>query len=86
MPYVTQDVRERFDDAIDTFPLAITAGQMNYVLTRLIDQFSNAATHPSYDGLNEAIGVLECVKQEFYRRRMTPYEDIKKETNGDVYD
>jgi len=31
------------------------------------------------------MGVLECIKQEFYRRAVAPYEDKKKEENGDVY-
>jgi len=30
------------------------------------------------------IGVLECVKQEFYRRKVAPYEDIKIIENGDI--
>jgi len=30
------------------------------------------------------MGVLECVKQEFYRRRAVPYEEEKIEENGDI--
>lgn len=32
------------------------------------------------------MGVLECVKQEYYRRVAIPYEDQAKERNGDVYE
>ena len=39
----------------------------------------------SYHAYNEIIGVLECVKQEFYRRMVAPYEDKKCEENGDVF-
>ena len=37
-----------------------------------------------YFYLNRAMGVLECIKQEFYRRVAAPYEDIKIVENGDV--
>jgi hypothetical protein len=39
----------------------------------------------SYSKINEVIGVLECAKQELYRRVASPYEDSKKEANGDVF-
>ena len=32
----------------------------------------------------EADGVLELVRLEFYRRVVAPYEDMKREENGDV--
>lgn len=38
-----------------------------------------------YDSLNAVIGVLECAKQEFYRRAAVPYENQKITENGDVY-
>lgn len=43
--------------------------------------------HNSVSRLNysDIVGVLSCVEQEFYRRIASPYEDLKKEENGDVY-
>jgi len=38
-----------------------------------------------YASLNEVIGVLECVKQEFYRKKVVPYEKRKIKENSDVY-
>ena len=38
----------------------------------------------SYWGGN-LVGVLECAKLELYRRLAAPYEDLKIEDNGDVY-
>jgi hypothetical protein len=40
----------------------------------------------TYTEYNALVGVLECVKQEFYRRAVSSYEDKKKEGNGDVYE
>jgi hypothetical protein len=37
-----------------------------------------------YFHLNKAIGVLECIKLEFYRRVAAPYEDLKIKEAGDV--
>jgi hypothetical protein len=39
---------------------------------------------PKYFNYNRAIGVLECIKLEFYRRMVGPYEDIKIKEAGDV--
>jgi len=39
----------------------------------------------NYADYNEVMGVLECVKQELYRRLIVPYENKKKEENGDVF-
>lgn len=35
--------------------------------------------------LADVIGTIECVKLEFYRRVVAPYEDKKAEQNGDAY-
>ena len=38
-----------------------------------------------YASIARATGVLENVKQEFYRRYAAPYEDEQRERSGDVY-
>ena len=61
-------------------------GELNYLLTFLVNQylFRHGET-PSYTDYNEVVGVLECMKLELYRRLIAPYENKKKEQNGDVY-
>ena len=58
-------------------------GQFNYVITkiahRLIKKWGEKYAH-----YNAIVGVLECVKQELYRRRIAPYEDKAIEKNGDL--
>jgi hypothetical protein len=39
---------------------------------------------PKYFNYNRAVGVLECIKLEFYRRMVGPYEDTKIRESGDV--
>lgn len=57
-------------------------GQLNYAITLLCKEYLASI---GYNSINEVIGVLECVKQEFYRRVAVPYEDEKIEENGDVF-
>jgi len=38
-----------------------------------------------YAEMSAVRGVLADVSSEFYRRKMAPYEDMKREENGDVY-
>jgi hypothetical protein len=38
-----------------------------------------------YANVNEMIGALECCKLELYRILIAPYEDVKIDENGGVY-
>jgi hypothetical protein len=59
-------------------------GELNFAITELLEGFlSRHGT--SYGSINAVVGVLECAKQEFYRRIAVPYEESKREENGDVY-
>lgn len=80
MPYVSSEVRARLDAGADP----ITAGDLNYLITRLVTRYTSRAG-VKYSSINEAIGVLECAKLELYRRIAAPYEDGKCKSNGDVY-
>lgn len=60
----------------------LSPGELNYVISKIIwDIFDKSA---SYSLGNELVGVLECVKQEFIRRRLNQYEDGKIVENGDL--
>lgn len=82
MPYITQ--QRRLDLAVHPESGATTPGELNYLLTGLcIKYLRDHGT--SYATLNAIVGVLECAKQEFYRRIALPYENAKLAENGDVY-
>lgn len=88
MPYIKRENREWFDlydTAIDMFGGRALPGNLNFAVTRLIVGYIRTKGK-SYVTLNEVIGVLECVKQELYRRLAVPYEDRKRTENGDVFD
>jgi predicted type IV restriction endonuclease len=56
-------------------------GHINYIVTVLLKRLYQP---PNYRRYNKAIGVLECIKMEFYRRMVGPYEEEKISENGDV--
>lgn len=81
MPYIDQEARTRMDRGEEPK----TAGELNYRITRLIDDYLIRKGGVRYAHLNEVIGVLECSKLEIYRRLAAPYEDAKQVEAGDVF-
>jgi hypothetical protein len=82
MPYIKQENRGIFETAINSIPL-MEVGGLNYLITNCCIKYLEQ--HPqSYKTYNDIIGVLECAKLEFYRRRIAQYEDKKIVENGDV--
>lgn len=94
MPYIKEAKRDVIDPTIEEVLTALRelesddptnsmAGNINYLFTRILNRVYSS---PRYDDINEAIGILECCKQEFYRRVAVPYEEQKRYDNGDAYD
>ena len=84
MPYIDPLRRVYFTDAIDSLLDDIASpGDLNFVVTTLLHGILNRQGE-SYGQLNALVGVLECAKLEFYRRKAVPYEDGKIAVNGDV--
>lgn len=83
MPYIKKERRDDLDEDITALASKLhSPGEMNYAITRLIQA---SGTIDCYTDIAVITGVLENVKQEFYRRAAAPYEDSKMEENGDVY-
>lgn len=57
------------------------AGKLNYSISRLC---ARLIEQPSYIKIAIITGVLENIKQEFYRRIASCYEDEKVNQNGDI--
>ena len=79
MPYIKE---ERKADVLVNG--ATNAGELNYLFTYWIGQYL-LDKDESYQTYNDIIGALEGAKQELYRRKIAPYENIKMAKNGDVY-
>lgn len=97
MPYIDQDERLQLDQGIDNLVSLIKnvrsntlenphdiknhLGRINYCFSRIA---SNLMGDISYSKIAMITGVLENIKQEFYRRLAAPYEDQKIIANGDI--
>jgi hypothetical protein len=81
MPYISADARARLDRG----GRPETPGELNYAITRLVDDYLIQRGGIKYAHLNEVIGAIECAKLELYRRVAAPYEDQKLSESGDVY-
>lgn len=87
MPYIKSEKRKKYEkvlrelvDILKTLPPEEVDGELNYVVTKILKE-----VYPlRYFHINKAIGVLECIKLEFYRRVAAPYEDLKIKESGDV--
>jgi hypothetical protein len=87
MPYIKPEDRPKYEknlkeliEIIKAQPVDKLDGEVNYCVTRLM----KGLYPPKYFNYNRAIGVLECIKLEFYRRMVGPYEDTKIKESGDV--
>ena len=83
MPYITPEKRAELGTRTRG---PWTAGELNYIITRILVYFLRANGGLNYDNINTIVGVLECAKLELYRRLAAPYENAKLAMNGDVYD
>ena len=94
MPYIDEDARLELDSCIDNMVECLThgndisieeftvlLGEINYCFSRIL---AKSMGQTSYSKIAMITGVLENVKQEFYRRIATSYEDKKIIENGDI--
>ena len=92
MPYIKPEDRVWYEKHINELANALgsaknneimsdMAGDMNYCISTLIGKVMGK---PSYAKIAIITGVLENVKQEFYRRVGMPYEESKIVQNGDI--
>lgn len=94
MPYIKKESRVFLDECIKDVVFKITdgnyltneeflsiSGEINYAFSRIL---SGCMGDVSYSKIAIATGVLENIKQEFYRRIASVYEDKKIVENGDI--
>ena len=87
MPYIKQEERKEWEEIINLVVNKLKSikpekleGNLNYFITKIL----KSVYEPSYFNYNRAMGLLECIKQEFYRKEVSPYEDKKEIENGKV--
>jgi len=94
MPYIANDKRKEIDTAVDQMAKVLNnaivddndfPGVLNYAITKIILKTIKIR----FGSLRYHIwcwvsGMLMDIRSEFYRRRISSYEDTKKIQNGDV--
>ena len=86
MPYIPKEDRGKFDRIVEEVLKVLNKevgrqdGELNYFFTRIL----LSVYTPKYFNYNRAMGLLESVKQEFYRRFIASYEDSKIREYGDI--
>jgi len=87
MPYISQEERKEIDPLVDPLIEALKKApadrldaRFNYVIYKMLVRLYSER----YFDYNRAMGVLTCVANEFYRRKVAPYEDKKIQTTGDI--
>lgn len=95
MPYIKETQRSELDSCISNMVDCLVhdninisneefmtiAGELNYTFSRVL---AGCMKDVSYNKIAIITGVLENIKQEFYRRIAEPYEDKKIIENGDI--
>lgn len=83
MPYTKPEDREQYD-AYESCPVPETDGDLTYVLSRIVARFVHHHGK-SYSVLSDARDALTGCSREFERCVIAPYEQQKREANGDVW-
>lgn len=88
MPYIKPERREKFSYPLDLIadeldPLS--AGELNYLISVIVNDWVDNHEVVTYGVLNEAHGTFHSAAAELYRRRISIYEDDAIAKNGDIY-
>jgi hypothetical protein len=84
MPYIKPERRALFDSHLEACAREIEGeGDLNYCIYKLSSLLIGRIGE-SYDKLSMCSSAMEHAKLEWYRQRLSPYEDKKIAENGDI--
>ena len=89
MPYISKEDRQIYAKEITALTQKLgslseadLAGHLNYCFSKIA--FTLLDNKRRYVRANTINGVFVSAQQEFYRRKVLPYENEKIEENGDI--
>ena len=96
MPYIIPDRRNSIvehiyeEDSFATVTHSVgkhceNGGDLNYAITEIISAYMHKHGL-RYQNISDVVGALEGAKQEFFRKVVNPYEKIKEQENGTIYE
>ncbi len=77
MPYIDPDLRKA------SLKTQWSSGELAFKLQRVVHKYLDLHGM-SYEILSETIRALDMVQDEVKRRYLWPYEDYKRQINGDI--
>ena len=82
MPYIKEESRPLMDRIVSLMAMlgVVADGDLNYILYK----YAKYCVPHSYNNLKNFCGELRQCATEIERRILAPYEDEKKDDNGDV--
>lgn len=85
MPYIQKEDRERYRFILEAIEIQVpqTKGELNYFLSMCMLIYAKKHGF-NYQNLSDTIAAASDAAEEFRRRYMNPYEDLKLEENGDL--
>lgn len=83
MPYVDAETRMRVADSLKNDYVPQSPGELSYIITLLARRFLGPKL--SYSLLAQLTGVLLLTLLEIWDRIIRPYEQVKRQSNGDVF-
>ncbi len=83
MPYIKPEQRSEMNKVVNLMAkLGVKAnGDLNYILYA----FCKRTIRPGYNNYKNFCGELRQCATEIERRMLGPYENLKKDENGDVF-
>jgi len=89
MPYITKEDRDSVDKSLGNI-IPHDGGELQYIIATLIQRYYERKNIVEggvrYRHMEQVMGALDGASREHYRMVVSPYEDIKIEENGGVYD
>jgi len=88
MPYITKEDRTVIDTLIGKDFSPQNGGELQYAIATLVQRYyqNSCNNKPRYANMEMMMGALSGAVQEHYRCVVAPYEEMKIEDNGAVYD
>jgi len=83
MPYIPEERRPLLARSADVIHEHTEVGDFTYFIYRAGQRFLGRQMR--FTRIAFVLGSFLCVIFELYRRRVVPYEERKREENGDVY-
>lgn len=86
MPYIDNHLGRRQEIQDTVFLSLDEKGELNFLICDIVQTYLASRQHrPNYNMLSDVAGVLADVQHEFRRCVMDPYEEKKRQENGDVW-